>query len=198
MARRNTDKKRESILAAAARVFVQHGYDRASMDDIAQEAEASKRTVYNHFSSKDVLFQEVLSRFMSESRSLKQIAYAHEVCLEDQLDRFADAMIAPARDPIWRGLMKVITTSPAVVGEVLAQLDQEEDTLERWLCAATAAGRLRVEDPALAARALWAMFSGAFLMPAIFAEPLSCAETEAMKRELVQMFLSKYSAPPPS
>lgn len=193
---RSTSKKREAILAAAARVFIHHGYDRASMDHIAQEAAASKRTVYNHFSSKDELFREVLDQFLSASRELKQIPYEPGASLEDQLGQFADAMLAPAQDPTWRGLMKVITTSPAVIGGVLERLEQEEDTLAQWLRGAVADERLWIADPVLAARAFWAMLSGAFLMPAIFAAPPPPAEAEALKHELVQMFLARYARPP--
>ena len=63
--KRDTSKKRESILDAAVKAFADEGYENASMDRIAEIADASKRTVYNHFPSKDVLFEEVLDRFIN-------------------------------------------------------------------------------------------------------------------------------------
>ena len=48
--------KRAAILEAAKRMFTQHGFDGASMDQIAAEAGVSKLTVYSHFGDKEALF----------------------------------------------------------------------------------------------------------------------------------------------
>jgi TetR/AcrR family transcriptional regulator of autoinduction and epiphytic fitness len=189
---RDTSRKRTEILNAAARVFIEVGYDRASMDAIADEAGASKRTVYNHFPSKEELFGQVIQRFMSDAQRLKRVRYEADKGLESQLAQFAHAMRQPTRDPIWLGLMRVITTSPAVVDEVVTQVSREEDTLAVWIRAANADGRLAAPDPDLAAQAFWAMLSGAFLMPAIFATPVPETQAERIQEELVGMFLARY------
>jgi AcrR family transcriptional regulator len=51
---------REHILKAAKDVFLEMGYERASMDVVAARAETSKRTLYAHFESKDKLFLAVV------------------------------------------------------------------------------------------------------------------------------------------
>src|SRR5690606_40647684 len=48
--------KRAAILDAAKRMFVMHGFDGVSMDQIAAEAGVSKLTVYSHFGDKESLF----------------------------------------------------------------------------------------------------------------------------------------------
>lgn len=50
------DPKEQAIVDAARRTFLAHGYDGASMDEIALAAGVSKRTVYNRFRSKEDLF----------------------------------------------------------------------------------------------------------------------------------------------
>jgi len=50
------DAKEAAIIAAARATFLAHGYDGASMDQIALAAGVSKRTVYNRFRSKEELF----------------------------------------------------------------------------------------------------------------------------------------------
>jgi TetR/AcrR family transcriptional regulator, mexJK operon transcriptional repressor len=50
------ERKRGSILAAARVVFTREGYAGASMDAVAAEAGASKRTVYQYFADKQELF----------------------------------------------------------------------------------------------------------------------------------------------
>lgn len=48
------------ILAAAYRLFYQHGFSRVSVDAIADLAGVTKRTVYYHFKSKDEIVTDVL------------------------------------------------------------------------------------------------------------------------------------------
>lgn len=49
-------QKKAQILQAAQRVFLNSGYERASMDGIAQEAGVSKMTVYRQYADKRTLF----------------------------------------------------------------------------------------------------------------------------------------------
>lgn len=51
--------RQEAVLEAAARMFVQHGFRKASMDEIAREAGVSKPTLYAYFADKDALFAAV-------------------------------------------------------------------------------------------------------------------------------------------
>jgi AcrR family transcriptional regulator len=59
MARRG-DKLREHILWIAKDVFLEIGFERASMDAVASRAETSKRSLYAHFESKEKLFLAVI------------------------------------------------------------------------------------------------------------------------------------------
>jgi TetR/AcrR family transcriptional repressor of mexJK operon len=52
---------RTRLVTAAAELFFEVGYA-ASMEQIAQRAGVAKQTLYNHFSSKDALFAEVVQR----------------------------------------------------------------------------------------------------------------------------------------
>ncbi|WP_435132174.1 TetR/AcrR family transcriptional regulator [Actinacidiphila sp. bgisy144] len=59
MAKRGAEL-RKHILWAAKDVFLEMGFERASMDVVAARAETSKRSVYAHFESKDNLFLSVV------------------------------------------------------------------------------------------------------------------------------------------
>ncbi len=50
------DKLREHILWAAKDVFLEMGFERASMDEVAARAKTSKRTLYAHFENKEKLY----------------------------------------------------------------------------------------------------------------------------------------------
>ena len=59
MAKRG-EKAREHILWAAKNTFLELGFERASMDEIAARAQTSKRTLYAHFQSKENLYLAVV------------------------------------------------------------------------------------------------------------------------------------------
>jgi AcrR family transcriptional regulator len=62
MTETTNDKKqnrRQEILNAAARVFADRGYAAATCDEIAEQADVSKGTLYNYFKSKQDLFTQL-------------------------------------------------------------------------------------------------------------------------------------------
>jgi len=63
-ARKEKEKKIRSndIIDAAEKVIFLKGYELATMDDIAKEAEFSKRTIYIYFNSKEQLYFEIMVR----------------------------------------------------------------------------------------------------------------------------------------
>jgi len=48
--------RRQEILQAAIRIFAEKGFERATLDEIAEAAEFGKGTIYNYFASKEELF----------------------------------------------------------------------------------------------------------------------------------------------
>src|SRR4029077_18498595 len=63
------DQTRARLLDAAEKVFVDHGFHAASVDQVAEEAGYSKGAVYSNFENKDELFLAVLERRV-DSRAL--------------------------------------------------------------------------------------------------------------------------------
>lgn len=61
------EENRRFILQAAEKVFVQKGYRLATVDDIADEAQFSKATIYRYFESKNDIFFEVIYNAFTES-----------------------------------------------------------------------------------------------------------------------------------
>ena len=56
--------KKEKIIKAAVKVFSQKGFHEAKVEEIAQLADVGKGTVYEYFSSKTELFQEMFKAGM--------------------------------------------------------------------------------------------------------------------------------------
>jgi AcrR family transcriptional regulator len=70
--RRNPEKNRERILAAALDEFARHGLGGARVDRIATRAGANKRMLYYYFGNKDALFLAVLEASYAQIRSAER------------------------------------------------------------------------------------------------------------------------------
>jgi len=194
--KQDTSKKREAILDGAVKAFCEEGYEASSMDRIAEFAVASKRTVYNHFPSKESLFQAVVDRFMEQASAIKNIPYDPSQSLEDQLGLFADAKMSMTKDVAMFGLMKA-TLGAFIHDPELGKITMEraqmgEDYLVKWLLAAKDDQKLQFNDAKLTAELFWSMISGAFIWPQLMQGAMSGDKIEKMKQELIQMFLSYY------
>ena len=63
---REKDQRIQSILDAAQKLFFSKGYQKTTMDEIALEAQISKPTVYQYFSTKDDLYSALMLPFLEE------------------------------------------------------------------------------------------------------------------------------------
>ena len=158
---RDTSKKRQSIIDAAIEAFQEEGYESTSMDRIAEVAGASKRTVYNHFESKEALFEAVIAQFMGEVAARKAIGYDPHAPVEEQLEAFAHAKLSMLADESWMGFFRVGLASflrdPELAHRVMADAAAADNHLVRWIEAAVQDGRLEVAAPDQAATVFFGM-----------------------------------------
>ena len=71
---RRQEENRRFILRAAEKVFVQKGYRLATVDDIAEEVQFSKATIYRYFEGKsDILFEVIRNTFDESYAGIKKI-----------------------------------------------------------------------------------------------------------------------------
>ncbi len=89
-----SQRKRLDILNAAETLFFQQGVEHTSMDQVASLAGASKRTVYNHFENKDVLFQAILVFMFEKVRQEQAVVFDAAVPISEQLTRIAEQEVA--------------------------------------------------------------------------------------------------------
>ncbi len=67
--------KEESIIKSAKELFSIYGYKKVSMDEIARDANVTKKTIYAHFKDKETLFKEIVS---NEIQNMKTIIEKNE------------------------------------------------------------------------------------------------------------------------
>jgi len=77
--------RREQILRAARRCFIDSGYHPTRMDDIAREAELSKGGVYFHFRSKQEVFEQLVEEEFARSMRFLQNVEKGEGSIFDKM-----------------------------------------------------------------------------------------------------------------
>ena len=196
---RLTDRKRQAILSAAADQFRAQGFEASSMDKIAASAGVSKRTVYNHFPSKEELFAETLVELFSGSAAILEVPYRSEAPLRDQLSALMALKAASMADPQFLALSKVAIAeavhAPERVRPLVARLGEREQGVTAWIRAAQADGRLKAGDPDFAAALLQGQIKALAFWPqmTLGAPPLTPAEQAALVEAAVSMFLAYFA-----
>ncbi len=197
MTEKRQSKKRGAILAGAVEVFRLEGFENASMDRIAEVSQVSKRTIYNHFGSKDALFQAVIEQLLTAVMARKQVAWNPDIPLETQLRSFAQAKTSIVNDERWLALVKVVLgiaiQQPERAKATMEAAGDGEAALVRWLEEAHNAGRLNVPDPALSSKVFWGMVAGTLFWPQIFEEPIEEARRDALTDVFIATFLARHA-----
>jgi AcrR family transcriptional regulator len=148
-AERSVDRGMNFIRAAAAVLARANGED-ITVQEVADEAGQSLRTLYQYFESKDDL---LLAVFEEAMRTYARLIEAAIAALEDPLERVAGAMVAAVRMPevsgasLDRGLirlrLKLSDSRPERVGRAQSAVSSLVLALVE---AAVAAKQLHVED----------------------------------------------------
>ncbi len=87
------EKTRQAILRTATRLFLQKGFGQTSTRDIAKEIGITQPALYHHFSDKEVLFLEVMTRFSAKvRRDIDKALRKHALSPEDQLYEIVKAL----------------------------------------------------------------------------------------------------------
>ena len=67
--------KKDDIIQSAKELFTTYGYKKVSMDEIAQKAQVTKKTIYAYFKDKDELFKYFV---LEEINNMKNIIEQNE------------------------------------------------------------------------------------------------------------------------
>ncbi|MES2353015.1 MAG: TetR/AcrR family transcriptional regulator [Pseudomonadota bacterium] len=196
---RLTDRKREAIIQAAIAEFRANGFVATSVDKVAARAEVSKRTLYNHFPSKDELFAEILRVLWRSSSSQEEVPYRTNAPMRAQLLELLMQKMALLADDSFLDLARVAIAafihSPERAQDMINRLGQKEGGLYGWIRAAQKDGRLKPGDTSLAAQQLESLVKGAAFWPQVtMGQPkLSTREQRKLASAAVDLFLSHYA-----
>ena len=172
---REKERRRQQIIVAAKRVFSEKGFNKATMEDIAKEAELSPGTLYLYFRNKEELYASLSLRILQ----YLDIRVAH-VNEEHGLDPIAklDALMAAMYDVYDFDPLIIINMFHLQSSETLKNLSDELldeiKALSRKSIGAIAtifkegidAGVFLRHHPTALADIFWSLFSGVVLWEA--------------------------------
>ena len=192
--------KRRQILDGASKVFMDLGFDGASMGEIARAAGVSKGTLYVYFADKSALFEAILEE---EALQYGQVVFNFDPArdAETTLNDFGQAYIRllcrPGGGSAIRTVMAIAERMPDVgCRYYLRVLDKTINRLSDYLKAHVGPGDLAIDDCDLAASQFMELCKASLFLPFVFqAAP---APSEARMTEVVdsatRMFLAAYKA----
>lgn len=192
--------KRRQILDGARKVFMDLGFDGASMGEIARAAAVSKGTLYVYFADKSALFEAILEE---EALQHGQIVFNFDPKgeAETTLKEFGQAYIhllcRPGGGSAIRTVMAIAERMPDVGRRYYARvLDKSVKRLSGYLQARVASGDLAIDDCDLAAAQFMELCKASLFLPFVFqAAPAPSAQRMAeVIDSATRMFLAAYRA----
>jgi len=194
--------KRRQILDGARKVFMDLGFDGASMNEIARSAGVSKGTLYVYFADKSRLFEAILE---AEALEKSRIAYNldprrdAETTLREFGQAYIGSMCRPGGGSSIRTVMAIAERMPDVGRQFYENvLAKTINRLADYLQAHVGPDDLDIDDCGLAAAQFLQMCQATLFLPFVFqAEPAPSAERIALVVDsATRMFLQTYRATP--
>lgn len=189
-------QKRQAVINAALAEFKDKGFVGASMDAIAERAQVSKRTVYNHFASKELLFNEVTSSFWVRSKQAASLQFDASRPVEEQLLQIARSVwtVYQSEELIEQAriVLAELIRQPELVEQALAQVNDQECGLLPFLQQAVSAGVLQIPDIKIAETQFWGLMKSFAFWPAVFRFHDFSAQADQVLNSNVQMFVRQY------
>lgn len=197
--RQKTEARRQAILTAAAQVFQETGFERASMSEICLRVGGSKATLYSYFASKEELFYEVMT--LATEAEFQATHQALDPAIEDiaqALEGFGRRLLTFLSSPQVLAVRRLVVAEAgrSDLGRKCYALGPQRSEAEaaEFLRHAMDKGKLRQADPRLAALHLKGLIEAQWLDRFLFqiedrADPQEIAETV---RQAVRVFMAAY------
>ncbi|KPJ75654.1 MAG: transcriptional regulator [Deltaproteobacteria bacterium SG8_13] len=169
---RERERRRQQIIVAAKRVFSAKGFNKATMEDIAKEAELSPGTIYIYFKNKDELYASLSLRILKHLNI--RLEHVKNETFQDHGERIASLKQALYDvyefDPLilinmfhLQSSETLKNLSPELLAEIKelsrSSLGSMADIFEEGINK----GAFIEQHPIALADILWAMFSGIIL-----------------------------------
>ena len=170
------EARRVQILDAAASVFAEKGYHRATTKEIASTAGVSEGTIYNYFDNKADLLIGMMTRLAELSELPRELEDALESDAREFLvEIFRDRIgrIVQGHEKMFQAILPEIMTNTELRERYYREFVQPTATmLEGYIQARVQMGDLRSVNVPLTVRAVQGMFIGLLMFRLLGDEPI--------------------------
>lgn len=192
------ETKKEQIIDAALAEFRDSGFAGASMDRIAARANVSKRTVYNHFESKEALFRAIIQLLMEQVATALDVDFDPKVSVRDQLVGLGRAEGRLLMSETFMSLAAIVIGEAirdhALATEFHCRMENV-DHVRRFIESAATHGAIRVDDAGEAADQFIGLIKAQAFWPALLSgQRVTEDAMENIVQTSVSMFLARYGA----
>lgn len=197
--RAKTETRRQAILIAAAEVFQESGFERATMAAICERLGYSKATLYNYFASKEELFSAVVfGATEAEFQATLQALDATVGDMTEALERFGRGLLTLLYSPRVQAVRRMVVAEAgrSDLGRQCYELGpvRNEAALAAFLAQAMATGKLRQADARTASLHLRGLLESELLDRFLFQamDQVGAPEFKGIVERAVATFMAAY------
>ena len=141
--------KKEQIVMAAAEEFLQKGIDGASMHNIANLAEVSKRTLYKYYPSKEQLYFALIDEILNRVEGMYDLPYTDETEVSEQIAQVVREKMNLILTDSFLKISKIIIgelfKGRSPTQEQLMRFSESEEQFASWIEQAQKDGKITTE-----------------------------------------------------
>jgi AcrR family transcriptional regulator len=192
--------RRAAFLEAARDVFLEYGYEAASMAEIVRRAGGSLSTLYAQFGDKEGLFLAMVDARVAEITEQLEIELAAHAPLREGLQRIGERVLALTLAPRSVAMMRLMASQARKFPDLVRRYykagpDRVRQALAVYLADRAAAGEIALADPEEAAGLFFDLLRGRPHFRALFDDEF--APDEAMRRALTERAVRVFMAAAP-
>lgn len=187
----------ERILGAAVKIFLDHGFEAASMEEIAETARSGKPTIYARFPNKQALFAAAVSHYIAVKQARMRSLVPGGGTVEERLESIGAALLHEALKSDSVSLMRLAIAESRRFHDLGASIcriarERGEETVAQLLGDVEDCPAFGPDRRATAARYFLDLILLPFLMRALAGEDLASlhAEIRAHVSRRVAFFLA--------
>jgi len=134
---------REKILASAAELFAQQGYENTSLSQVARRAKVSKALIFWHFDSKETLYQNAVRRTLEPY--FIEVEGIEDLGEREQIERLIDLFYDFVHENVYsvRFFLHLTLRGESRPDESLSRVNELYRVFRRWLAEIIERGRAR-------------------------------------------------------
>lgn len=187
----------DKIIQAAILEFTSKGLDSGSMENIANVAQVSKRTLYKYFPNKEAIFDTLIHKLLDTFKNYG-ITYSKTESIESQIEKLVDAKIelitSEGYMDISRLVLSEVMKGKKLNEEHLVKFYESENKFLKWIDAAKKDGKIKSKQSSeLISNQVHSIVKGQIFYPVLFGiKDVDKQDLKVAKKITIEFFLNSF------